>query len=996
MTLWGKSGVQRVTSLLNAYFTAMQEVVARYGGIVSRIDPYSKGSKLLILFGAPVAHEDDAQRAASAALAMNLEIEAVNETHQNKFARHLPPDWSGPLIQHRIGITYGDTFAGQVGTSTRREYTVMGDDVNLAARLMGAAGMGQILVSQAVQDKTANFFVFSPLPPIRVKGKSRPIVIYQVDGPREDTLADRIHQRGPLVGRQAEQRAVETVLQQVLGGHGELLSILGPSGIGKSHLADVLLNKAAGAGAQVVHSHCRSYHAETPYAAWRAVLRTLAEITSLDYQAAERLRKLQNLAQRARLAPEYFPALARLIGLELSPAQPDGRDRAGQVPAASAQGDETDMLSDMVKAGRVRRRGSGLDFFKQLEGKTSQIGQVEQSTLAALTERERQALYAALWALLAGLAQAAPQVIFFEDAHWMDEASQAALAALYPRFQSIPLLVLLAGRSEENSLLARLGPALSLEPLDAQDAAALVAQLLVSDLAHIIHQQSHGNPLAVSEITHWVRRTYNISADELSGVLQSSDFLQKMVLSRLESLPEEQREVARIASVVGMEFHTGEVQALLPESFDAVTLSNHLRGLARENLIVLAEAGADARYAFQQGIVRDILYASLPFEQRRDLHSQLAGYLSLPLNRRRRVHARIAAALEAEAANPAQEAENIAYHLEQALHWQPAAQQRLLAGDRFRQQGVDASAAQNYRLALQALETGAPEAGQAGNLAHLKIQAHTGLGDMALRSGDYLAAMAAYEAARASLVGSSPASLSASLAARLALVLPTQNKAAQALQLLQKAWDEWANGQAGGLAPGQQLSLAAGMAWLNWRSAAPDCGLWIKRSRTLLVDIPASLWKGRLALLLDDFAGDWQQAIQNYPALDLPAGAALAALRLGRQCLQAGDAQGALEFYKQASQFWESAAPRQKGCVLALYYQAEVHLHLQDVEAVRTALALAFDQLPEAPVTLQAEGNSAIQKAIKLAASGLPKRWPVWNWQLYDDAFRISLLSEVQ
>ena len=191
---WGEAGTQRVTSVLNAYFTRMHAVITRYGGMISRIDPYSRGTKMLVLFGAPVAHEDDPQRAVSAALAMNGELELLNESWRKKFARYLPLALNSPLVQHRIGITTGETFAGQVGSSTRREYTVMGDEVNLAARLMGAAEAGRLFVSQQVNQAVQDYFLLTARPAIRLKGKSKPVPIFQVEGPLDDTLTRRCPQ----------------------------------------------------------------------------------------------------------------------------------------------------------------------------------------------------------------------------------------------------------------------------------------------------------------------------------------------------------------------------------------------------------------------------------------------------------------------------------------------------------------------------------------------------------------------------------------------------------------------------------------------------------------------------------------------------------------------------------------------------------------------------------------------------------------------------------
>ena len=188
LELWGEAGAKRVTDILSDYFTAINEVISRFGGIVSRIDPYTQGTKLLALFGAPVAHEDDAQRAIRAALEMNNALSVLNHEWAQSMSRYLPRGGKRIFMEHRIGITLGDTFAGQAGSSTRREYTVMGDEVNLAARLMSAASTGQILISRPVLEVTDAYFVTHKLPSVKVKGKKNQIEIWQVDGPCEDTL----------------------------------------------------------------------------------------------------------------------------------------------------------------------------------------------------------------------------------------------------------------------------------------------------------------------------------------------------------------------------------------------------------------------------------------------------------------------------------------------------------------------------------------------------------------------------------------------------------------------------------------------------------------------------------------------------------------------------------------------------------------------------------------------------------------------------------------
>jgi class 3 adenylate cyclase/tetratricopeptide (TPR) repeat protein len=1004
---WGEAGVQNVTSLLNAYFNAMQQTIQRYGGIVSRVDPYSKGTKMLILFGAPVAHEDDSQRAVSAALAMNAELEALEDTWHKKLARRLPAEWKGPLIQHRIGITSGETYAGQVGSSTRGEYTVMGDDVNLAARLMSAAEMGHILLNQAVYKDVADYFVLSARPPIRVKGKSKPIPTFQVEGPQDDTLANRARQRGPLMGRQADLDQAERILDEALQGRGALLTLQGLAGVGKSHLADIILNRAEEQGAAVFSNLCHSYHAETPFACWSNFMRSLAGITSIDYNPQSHYQKFRRLLEDLAIAPQYAPSLAALTGLRRADFEVAPASAVLDNLVADDDGGDSSMFA-FVRGGKMRRKGSSLEVLERLERRAPvEAGQIWLPMPEQLSARERESLAAAVWALLESLAKRKPVMIFFEDAQWLDQESLTLLRTLSQKISTLPLLCLLAWRGEGAAGQEDLGNILKLGPMDQAGTAALISHLLVSDLAGVIHEQSLGNPLFIAEIVNWLRRTYHINADELKNVLQTSDFLQKLVLSELENLPEAQREIARSASVIcsagyGTEFRTGEVQALLATETDPVTLSNHLRALMREGLIDLIEAGADARYAFQQSLVRDILYNSLPHEQRRDLHLKVAKYLSMPLDVRRRAQARIAAALESVSrVGPVQEAEIIANHFEQAEYWVEAAQYLLTAGDQARQNQVYEK---SFSLCGRALENLNRLPGSDGQeqVVTLKRRAWLGQGDAALMSGDYLSALTAYEAASTALrAGQIPAEQSSQagppaealrdVSLRLALVLPTQGRAGEAITVLQR------------IAPSpEETNLpesAATMAWLLWRAGKIEWEPWAERTRELLGE-GVGPWGAKVEACLEDMAGEWDYAMVDYLALEKPLGAALASIRMGDRLLSEGDLDRALKCYQSAQELWLTRTQEAGGVPLALYRQSEVYWRMQDVEGARQMLEQGLVEIGQeaggsSVSPISARCRSAIRRALKLVAGGAgsaTKRWPACDWQPYDDSFRISIL----
>lgn len=927
---WGKKGTSRVTKLLSAYFTAMSDVISRHGGMISRIDPYSKGTKLLGLFGAPISHQDDPLRAVRAALMMNVELENLNQLWVQKFTKYLPDDWEGSLIQHRIGITVGDTFAGPVGSSTRREYTVMGDDVNLSARLMGAAKMGQILISQPVHESVKNYFYHTDLPPIKVKGKSKPISIYQVDSPRTDILLNRMHRRGRLIGRNEELTQAEECLNQALKGNCTAITIQGPAGIGKSHLADTLLKQALSDGSEVHAYQCKAYNSRLSFACWSGILRSLAGITTSDPVLLHK-EKFQNLLEELNIADQHAVHLAKLIGL-------DYQDQHTQHPLKDTE--------------------------------TTQMG-FRVST--RYSEKDRQALQEAIAQLLIKSLEKAPLVLFFENAHWMDEASRDVISDLLEKLNSQALAILIAQRNEYD--LPALGKTILLGPLDQAATNELVAEVLVSDLAKIVHQHSNGSPLFINEIAHWIRQTWQINTDDIITALSSSDILQNLVLSNLKNLPENQRQIAQTSSVIGDEFRVGELQALLPTSVDTVTLYNDLRALTDVRFITLTEAGVDPRYTFQQRLVRDVLYNSLPFALRRELHARMADYLSSAPSQRSKIHTKISAFLDTgSTSSPSQDAHLIAHHYEAAEQWQDAAGSLLLAANRLLKDGNYQQAGDFYQRALDDL----------GNLRRekkvdpLKQKLYKGRGDSAFLSGDYALAAQNYRAAL-------DIKAQDDLKRKLALTLPILGQADEAEKLLQEL------AESSETEP--DLATAATRAWLAWRSNTEDANEWIAKNLALL---PSQLntWSKGLEALLLDLGGHWEDAIKKYQAIDRHLNIALASLRLGDQYLQTGNVKEAYDRYEFAAKAFQKIPEdeQEPGLVLTHYRIAEAHWQMEDQMAARASLNEAQALLDSCHAAIRKETRKLIISALESINTGSKESWPAWRWQHLDDISRVKIL----
>jgi class 3 adenylate cyclase/tetratricopeptide (TPR) repeat protein len=959
LAAWGEAGTQRVTGLLSAYFSDINEVISRFGGIVSRIDPYSQGTKLLALFGAPVAHEDDPQRAVNAALAMNSALQALNRRWQVKLARHLPPGSPAALIEHRIGITLGETYAGQAGSSTRREYTVMGDEVNLAARLMSASRPGQILISERIYERTNPYYVHSKLAPVRVKGKKKPIPIWQVDGPREDTLLNRIGSRAPLIGRVPELARGWEVFERVRAGTGGLLTLTGPAGIGKSHLADALLTRALEAGWQVQAFQCRSYLTEEAFVCWSGLLRALAGLTSLDHPLIQK-EKLERLTAQLQLSSTQAAALTDLLGLRQVQVDSDGEAESGDAP-------EED-LSRLLKQKKPGRRASSLEVFNQLDG----MAAVATNEIAPTSDRETTRRWQALAAVCSALAEQKPLVIFFEDAQWMDSASRDCLERLTQELAARPVLFLLARRPQGVEL--QMGETIPLKPFTAPETSAMVAAILTAGLADIIHEQSNGSPLFVEEISRWMKRTYSIDEAGLKNVLQSSDILQKLVLSSLESLPESQREVARMASVSGVEFRRSEVEVLLEGELDPVTFNAYLHGLTQANLITLSEASVDARYSFVQSIFRDILYASLPFERRRELHARLAEHLKTLPSRRRQLRDKIAAFLETGSeVQPIHTVERLAYHYEMSEQWLAAAQQLIEAAEQL-SPAEQAGMEKLYGRALTLLEHYPPEATDP-EIGLQKARAHLGLGDAAVRGGDLVSAAVEYEAAVAAAPKENvPLDLVLGLTARQVLVSPSQGKIGPAEKQLD------------GLPEGNWKTHAM-RGWLLWRAGRETAPV-VAACRAALPEA-ASPERARVEALLTDLSGDWAQASTAYRQLGEVHGAALAEVRLGDQSLRQEDPATAGEHYEAAAALWQTA---KSDCGLALvqYRQAELAWRARQNSQVLTLLEKALLSLDKSSLALQTGPRAAIQNALARVKKNQAGAWDAWQWQPFEDLFWIQ------
>jgi class 3 adenylate cyclase/tetratricopeptide (TPR) repeat protein len=543
---------------LQDYLREVFAVVRRYDGSVNLVDMGDKGSKYIVLFGAPITHEDDAARAVSCA----LELLA------------LP-------VQARVGITTGFVYCGLVGAPDRQTYTVMGDAVNLAARLMQAAQPGQLLAASATWDSTARLFDWAALAPLQVKGKRDPVAVYTARQATSTPAPADLALARPLLGRAAEIGRIVDALGAAANGRGQIIALRGETGIGKSRLLAEVTGRAA-ARYQIYSGACQSYGGS--YQAWRAIWQAFFGI---DPSAAEATRRAALESKLAGLAPHLL-LRAPLMALPLQVSIPDN--------------DLTRTLDPQLR------------------------DQLLKSLLVACVRAE---------------ARRGPLLIVLDDCHWIDPLSCELLELIGRSIVDLPVVLLLAARpyAEGDGPLAWLDQLdhariVSLSELPDAEAVALIKSSWrqrfglpdpSDDIVARLIARAQGNPLYLEELIAYIQLPEATQGQPL--VLELPDTLQQLILSRIDRLDTPVQATLKAASVIGVQVPARWLAEGYPQLGGSTIVPQQLDALRQMELLALERAEPNAEYRFHHTLLRDTAYESLAFATRATLHEQLGDYI---------------------------------------------------------------------------------------------------------------------------------------------------------------------------------------------------------------------------------------------------------------------------------------------------------------------------------------------------------------------------------
>jgi class 3 adenylate cyclase/predicted ATPase len=568
---------EEISEITHQYQAACAKVIRNFDGSIGQY----QGDGLLVYFGYPVAHEDDAQRAVRAGLGILAEL-----PHLNAQLQQTMQDLQDFPLQLRIGIHTGLAVVGEMGAGERRELMALGDTPNLASRLQGLATSDTVLISEATYRLAGGFFACRDLGPQQLKGVSLPLEVYQVVG--ESGMRSRLQVSAaagltPLVGRKEELGLLTERWEQVKEGEGWVVMVSGEAGIGKSRLVQALKERLA----QEPHlclwleCHCSPYHQNS---ALSPVIDLLQRLLRFEREEApqEKFTKLESVLQRFPLSLlEIMPLFASLLSLPLPDRYPP---------------------------------------------------------LTLTPQRQRQKLQEALLALLMAQTEQQPVLQVVEDLHWADPSTLETLNFFVNHGSITRSLMLFTFRPEfsppwvTRSHVTQLTlNRLSRKQVEEMTVGVTKGKTLPAEVTHQLVTKTDGVPLFVEELTKMVLESGWLKEEAnryiLTGALPSVGIpatLHDSLMARLDRLGPV-KEVAQLGATLGREFSYELLKAVSP--LDEAALYNALNQLVEVELLYRRRLPSQELYVFKHALIQEAAYQGLLKSTRQQSHKQIAQVL---------------------------------------------------------------------------------------------------------------------------------------------------------------------------------------------------------------------------------------------------------------------------------------------------------------------------------------------------------------------------------
>lgn len=550
----------------------LQCALYRYEGSLNKLSSDDKGITFIAAMGLPpLAHEDDELRGILAALDIRSSLAEIGQTCS-------------------IGVTSGRVYCGIIGNEKRCEYTMIGDAVNLSARLMQAAD-GGILCDNATYQTVNRQINFDILPAISLKGKAERVPIFRPLRKRQAKEDKR--PLAPMIGRKKEQHQLNRLQQQLIEeAAGSVVIIDGEPGIGKSRFIAALRVEGNNKSIKTYQGTALDIERSTPYFAWRGVFRNLFQMEGIDEEKLntdELTEHIERLLMERGKSTELAPLLNSVLTTEL----PDNA-----------------FTSQLTQEARVNLTNDLLTRLVEVEAKLHSIQ------------------------------------LILEDCHWMDSASWTLARLVAEVANDFLLLISTRPLTEyapndylqicQQTNLTRI----SLVPLSENDVEALICRNLNTtelprQVADLIRTKAQGNPLFGEEIAFALRDAgvlqvqkgrCTISSEVDLNRLGFPDTVQGVVTSRIDRLMPNEQLTLKVASVIGRSFSCQILQAMFPVEKDRSAQQTQLRHLSQRDLISHCDFDEELDYQFRHVITQEVAYDLIPPTQRQQLHRAIAEW----------------------------------------------------------------------------------------------------------------------------------------------------------------------------------------------------------------------------------------------------------------------------------------------------------------------------------------------------------------------------------
>ena len=554
--------------ILDRLFQLLAEGVHRFEGTINQYT----GDGIMALFGAPVAHEDHAQRACYAALHLTESVAELAHELRREF---------GLDFQMRLGLNSGEVVVGKIGDDLRMDYTAHGETVGLAQRMESLAETGRPYLTRATAALAEGWFQLADLGEFKVKGALVPVQVFALDGVGSvHTRLDLSRARGfsRFVGRADDLATLEAALAQTLEGQGQVVGIVADAGVGKSRLCFEFVDRCRARGITVREAQAVSHGRNVPLLPVLQLLRDIFGIDVSDTDAEARQKIAGTVVLRDGGLQNDLQLLFEFMSVPdpkrpAPPLEPDERQRRLQA-----------LLSELLKA-----RG-----------------------------REEAAVY------------------LVEDLHWIDEASEDFVNRMVETIPGTQSLVVVNFRPEYEAPWGGKSyyRQLPLLPLGPDAMRELLEYLLGSsrslgDLAARIQQRATGNPFFIEEMVQALVDAGNLQGERGDYQLVTPvreialpERVETILAARIDRIDEREKLVLQTAAVIGAEFSRSILGKVC--DLDADDLDEALRGLTAAEFVHERQIYPEIEYAFKHPLTQDVAYRSLLGERRRSSHEAVA------------------------------------------------------------------------------------------------------------------------------------------------------------------------------------------------------------------------------------------------------------------------------------------------------------------------------------------------------------------------------------